>query len=63
MTDNDEPARWKRNIEAWRKLSPEERKRRHLEVIPRHVRNSMAMEGEVIDEEALRRGLERKTSK
>ena len=42
-------------INHWRSLPMEERLRRHLEAIPRHVANSMAMEGEPVDEEWLRR--------
>ena len=44
-------------IAAWRRLPPEERRRRHLESIPRHVADSMAMEGEPVDEEIIRRRL------
>ncbi|MYD31103.1 MAG: hypothetical protein F4X01_05810 [Nitrospira sp. SB0661_bin_20] len=46
MPDN----RWKETIKHWRTLPVEERRRRHLEAIPRHVANSMAMEGEPVDE-------------
>ena len=47
-------------IEHWRSLPMEERQRRHLEAIPRHVANSMAMEGEPVDEEWLRKRLARR---
>ena len=49
MSDN-----WIKAIERWRSLPEEERKRRHLEVIPRHVAHPMAMEGEPVGEEWLR---------
>ena len=42
--------RWIEAVERWRALSPEERRHRHLEAIPRHVANSMAMEGEPVKE-------------
>jgi len=45
---------WVKAIERWRSLPEEERRRRHLEAIPRHVANSMAMEGEPVDEEWIR---------
>ncbi|KKZ10627.1 MAG: hypothetical protein TH68_10085 [Candidatus Synechococcus spongiarum 142] len=45
-----EDTKWMQVTEHWRSLSLEERRRRHLEAIPRHVANSMAMEGEPIDE-------------
>ena len=35
--------------EHWRHLSLEEQQRRHLEAIPRHVANSIPMEGEPVD--------------
>ena len=44
-------------IEAWRKLPPAERRRRHLESIPRRVANSMAIEGKPVDEQWLRQKL------
>ena len=44
-------------IKAWRALPPEERRRRHLESIPRSVANSMAIEGEPVDEQWLREKL------
>ena len=47
-------------IDHWRSLPMEERRRRHLEAIPRHVANSMAMEGEPVDEEWLRERLARR---
>jgi len=48
---------WVKAIERWRSLPEEERRRRHLEAIPRHVANSMAMEGEPVDEEWIREKL------
>ena len=48
---------WMEAIEHWRSLPEEERRRRHLEAIPRHVANSMAMEGEPVDEEWIRERL------
>jgi len=48
---------WVKAIERWRSLPEEERRRRHLEAIPRHVANSMAMEGEPVDEEWIREQL------
>ena len=45
---------WIEAIEKWRSLPVEERKRRHLEAIPRRVANSMAMEGEPVDEDWIR---------
>lgn len=53
MEDED----WVQAIERWRKLPTEERRRRRLEAIPRHVANSMAMEGEPVDEEWIRKRL------
>lgn len=53
MEDKD----WIQAIERWRKLPAEERKRRHQESIPRRVANSMAMEGEPVDEECIRKRL------
>jgi len=47
-------------INHWRSLPVEERRRLHLEAIPRHVANSMAMEGEPVDEEWLRERLARR---
>ena len=52
-------AAWIEAVERWRKLPLEERRRRHLESIPRHVANSMAMEGEPVDEECIRERLAR----
>ena len=51
--------RWIEAIEQWRSLPAEERMRRHLEAIPRHVANSMAMEGEPVDEAWIRERLAR----
>ncbi len=48
---------WKEAIQKWRALPPEERKRRHLQAIPRHVARSMAMEGEPVDEHYIRERL------
>ena len=48
-------------IGRWRSLPPEERRRRHVEAIPRHVANSMAMEGEPVDEAWIRERLARRT--
>lgn len=50
---------WKEAIERWRKLPEEERRRRHQEAIPRRVANSMAMEGEPVDEAWIRERLAR----
>ena len=51
---------WMEAVERWRGLSPEERWRRHIEAIPRHVANSMAMEGEPVDETWVRERLARR---
>ena len=51
--------RWMEAIEHWRNLPEEERRRRHREAIPRHVANSMAMEGEPVDEAWIRERLAR----
>lgn len=48
---------WMQAVERWRKLPAEERRRRHLEAIPRHVANSMAMAGEPVDEQWIRERL------
>ena len=56
MTDN----RWTEAVKRWRSLLPEERRRRHLEAIPRYVANSMAMEGEPVDETWIRERLARR---
>ena len=56
MPEND----WREAVERWRSLSPEERRRLHLEAIPRHVANSMAMEGEPVDEAWIRERLARR---
>ena len=53
--------RWMEAIERWRSLPAEERRRRHLEATPRHVANSMAMEGEPVDEAWIRERLARST--
>lgn len=50
---------WEQAIIQWRKLTPEERRRRDLEAIPRRVANSMAMAGEPVDEETIRELLAR----
>ena len=47
-------------INRWRSLPVEKRRRRPLEAIPLHVANSMAMEGEPVDEEWLRERLARR---
>ena len=47
-------------VERWRELPRHERLRRHLEAIPRHVANSMAMEGEPVDEAWIRDRLARR---
>ena len=52
--------RWIEAIERWRGRLPEERRRRHLGAIPRHVANSMAMEGEPVAEEWIRERLVRR---
>lgn len=54
MTKSDH--KWREAVERWRKLPLHER-RRHLEAIPRHVANSMAMEGEPVDEAWIRERL------
>lgn len=54
--------RWKEAIENWRSLQ-EEKRRRHVEAIPRHVARSMAMEGESVDEVGIRERLERNVSR
>ena len=53
MPDNH----WIKAIEHWRSLPEEECQRRHQESIPRHVANSMAMEGEPVDEAWIRERL------
>jgi hypothetical protein len=45
---------WKQVIENWRKLPAQERRLRHLRVIPRHVADSMAMENEPVSEQFIR---------
>ena len=49
---------WIKSVERWRNLPIQERYRLHLEAIPRHVANSMAMEGEPVDEALIREQLE-----
>ncbi len=56
MSDNH----WKEAIIHWRNLPPEEQLRRHVEAIPRHVADSMAMEGEPVSEEWIRKRLARR---
>lgn len=56
MSDNE----LQKAINRWRSLPMEERQRRHLEAIPRHVANSMAMAGEPVDEVWLRERLARR---
>ena len=51
---------WMKAIARWRSLPREERRSRHLEAIPRHVANSMAMEGEPVDEAWIRERLARR---
>ena len=51
---------WREAIERWRALPPEERRRLHLKAIPHHVANSMAMEGQPVDEEWIRARLARR---
>ena len=48
---------WWEAVLAWRRLTPEERHRRHLESIPRSVANSMAIEDEPVDEQWIREQL------
>ena len=48
---------WREAIERWRSRPPEERRRLHREAIPRHVANSMAMDGESVDEAWIRERL------
>lgn len=50
---------WIEAVEYWRSLPAKEKQRRRLEAIPRHVANSMAMEGEPVDEEWIRERLAR----
>ena len=52
--------RWIEAIEHWRSLPEEERRRRHQKAIPRRVANSMAMEGEPVDEAWIRERLARR---
>ena len=53
-TKDTDDARWMEAVERWRRLPLEERLRRQLEAIPRRVANSMAMEGEPVDEALIR---------
>ena len=50
-------AHWTEAVKRWRSLPEAERRRRHQEAIPRHVANSMAMEGEPVDETWIRERL------
>ena len=50
---------WIHAIENWRRLSAEERRHRHMEALPRHVANSVALEGKLVDEEWIRQWLAR----
>ena len=50
---------WIEALERWRSLPSEEKRRRRLEAIPRHVANSMAMEDEPVDQEWIRERLTR----
>ena len=50
---------WKRAIERWRKLTPEEQVRIRLASLPRKVARSMAFEGEPVDQRILERELDR----
>ena len=50
---------WMEAIERWRSLSPKN-VCRHVEAIPRHVANSMAMEGEPVNEARIRARLARR---
>ena len=52
---------WIKAIERWRGLTDAGRRRHHLEAIPRRVANSMAMEGEPVDEEWIRERLADRT--
>ena len=54
-----EDTQWMQVTQHWRSLPLEERRRRHLEAILRHVANSMAMEGEPVDEAWIRERLAR----
>ena len=56
MSDTD----WMEVIEHWRSLPEEERRHRHRDSIPRRVANSMAMEGEPVDEAWIRERLARR---
>ena len=50
---------WKRTIERWRNLTPEEQARIRLASLPRKVARSMAFEGEPVDQRILERELDR----
>ena len=54
MKNNMPDTSWIEAIKRWRSLPSEEKLRRRLEAIPRHVANSMAMAGEPVDEEWIR---------
>jgi len=49
---------WQEAIDRWRRLSPEKQREIRRARIPRDVARSMAFEGELVDEEQLRRRLE-----
>ncbi|SAY38241.1 hypothetical protein FLM9_21 [Candidatus Synechococcus spongiarum] len=49
-----EDTKWTQKIQHWRSLPLAERRRRHLEPIPGHAANSVAMESEPVDEAWLR---------
>ena len=59
MANND----WELPIKRWRQLPASERRRLHLEAIPRHVANSMAMEGESVDKERIREDTDRQVKR
>ena len=54
------PMDWKRAIERWRDLTPEEQARIRLASLPRKVARSMAFEGEPVDQNVLERELDRR---
>ena len=53
----EDTTKWTQMIQHWRSLPLAERRRRHLEAIPRHAANSMAMAGEPVDEAWIRQRL------